>query len=497
MLAQRAESGRKAELRGALFTAIPALSAILALPAHAAWETEVLTAAEKDNAVDVHLTLGFDHQIRAAKIVREWVQLPTTAGGMPTALDVKELRFLERRNAMTIGLRVGIYHDLEVHIFAPIVLNDDSIIRFAIGAERGSTITGSPNADDPTFDSGTPRFPITDVPGQRFRGGFGDMTFGLSWSPFVETKDEAWPTLTLRGDITAPTGNTRLPTELAALTNAEGGGAGSGLTTFDLSIGVSRRMRTSVPAIEPYLRFGVTLPAATSSLQNLGMEPPVIGRFVVGTELVGFDDPAIGSRISLDLSFETRYTGTGRTYSELSDYLPSFDPTRVLGNRTGAVTQPDQFEYGDFANPQNYTSQNDAARCGKVSGVPCGELNQVEEFVTFGGQIAALFQITDNAFVRGGVGLRHDTDHFLTNEKVGKDLDPADKPDAMCDGARCYGRVNARNSFYDRVNNTCPAGQTCDERSPYYDPRYDAPGRRFRIEESTHWTFFVTGGATF
>lgn len=475
----------------------PAAVLSVALPAQAAWETEVLTAAEKTNAFDLHLTLGFAHSVRAGKITREWIQAPTTPDGLPQALDVKELRFLERKNELKLGLRVGLYHDLELHVFAPIILDQDSIIRFALGAQSASTVTGSVNADDPSFTGGTPRYPITDVPAERFRGGFGDMTFGLSWSPFVETKDEAWPTLTLRGDVTAPTGSTRLPTELAALRADEGGGAGLGITFFDLSIAVSRRMRQGTPAIDPYMLFGVALPAATGSLQDLGMEPPVTGRFTVGAELIGYDDPEEGSRIALDVSFETRYTGTGRTYSELSDFLPSFDPTRVLGNRNPAVpiTQPDQFEYSDFANPANYASQVSGARCGTVNGVPCGELNQVEEYVTFGGQIAALFQITHYMFLRGGVSLRHDTDHFLTNERVGTDVDPESA--GTCFGAQCYGRVNARNSNFDAATNTCPAGKVCDERSQYYDPRYDAPGKRFRLEENTHWTFFVTGGATF
>jgi hypothetical protein len=470
---------------GALALLAALVAAQLATPhrASAAWETEVLTAAEKDNAFDLHLTVGFAHSVRGGKIVREWIQPPSTPEGRPQALDVKELRVLERKNELRIGLRVGLYHDLELHISAPIVLAQDSVMRYALGAQSASTVAGSINADDPNFTGGTPRFPLTDVPDQRFRDGFGDMTFGLSWSPFVEHKDEAWPTLTLRGDITAPTGSVRTPTELEALTNAAGGGVGLGQTLFDLSIGVSRRMREGTPAIDPYVQFGVTLPAATASLQDLGMEPPVSGRFVVGAELIGFDDPVEGSRVALDVSFETRYTGTGRTFSELSDYLPSFDPTRVLGNRSGPITQPDQFEYADFANARNYASQVAGARCGKVEGVPCGELNQVEEYVTFGGTVAALFQITRYAFLRGGVALRHDTDHFLTNERVGTDLDPP--TDALCDGARCSGRVNARNS----------TGK--DERSPYYDPRYDAPGRRFRLEENTHWTFFVSGGATF
>ena len=83
------------------------------------------------------------------------------------------------------------------------------------------------------------------------------------------------------------------------------------------------------------------------------------------------------------------------------------------------------------------------------------------------------------------------------DERVGSDRDPSNTPPLACDGADCSGRVNARNSFFDRDTNTCPAGFVCDERNPYYDPRYDALGRRIRLEQSVDWTVFLSGVATF
>lgn len=467
--------------------------------ASAAWPTEVLTAAEKGNTLDIDLSLGFDRSFRQAKITREWIQ---EERGTRQSLEVKELRYVETTQRLLLGLRLGLYHDLEFHAVAPIVLSQDYLIRFAKGVEGRSTIAGSPNADDPAF-VGVPRYPLTDVDGQgqRFRAGFGDMIFGLAWSPFVDHKDEAWPTITLRGDITVPTGAVHDPSDQKALRAAARGGVGLGQTVFDLSLGVSRRMREATPALDPYLLFGATIPISNSSQQDRGMDAPATGRFLVGTEIILVDKPKEFQRYAIDVSFETRYVGSGRTYSELSDFLPSFEQTKVLANRPQPVSadQADDFYYSDYDNPANYAATLEGAQCGKVIGVPCGELNRVDEFVQMVGTLAVHLQFAEFALLRTGLSFQHDTDHFLTNERVGSDLDPPGLSAAQnqCDGDVCYGRVNARNSFYDRENDTCPAGRTCDERSKYYDPRYDAPGRRFRIEEVADFTFFVSGVATF
>jgi hypothetical protein len=465
--------------------------------ARAAWETEVLTAAEKGNPLDLNLSLGFDRKQKKAKITREWVQ---EIDGTLQQVDVKELRYEETQQRLLLGLRLGLYHDLEFHALAPIVLSSDTLIRFAIGTEGASTIIGSPNADDPNH-VGVPRYPITGVmgeEGQRYRAGFGDMVFGLAWSPFVDDKDEAWPTLTLRGDITVPTGAVRDPVDQNALRQASRGSIGLGQTIFDLSIAVSRRMGEATPAFDPYLVFGATIPISNAAQRQKGMEAPATGRFIVGTEIIVHENEKDFQRYGVDFSFETRYIGTGRTYSELSDYLPAFDQTKILANRPQPVPgdEADDVFYNDFDNRQNYGATLDGARCGKVEGVPCGELNMVDEHLTLMGTFAVHLRFAEFALLRTGVAYSHATDHFLTNERVGKDLDPPGTQET-CDGAPCAGKVNARNSFYDRTTNTCASGKTCDERSKYYDPRYDAPGRRFRIEEEGSFTFFISGVATF
>jgi hypothetical protein len=458
-------------------------SALAARPAVAAFPTRVLTAVEKETPLpDVALGVTFDRNQKRARITREWIQ---DQNGRRTALDVRELDFEELTQRMVLELRVGIFRDLEFRATAPVVLQNDSELRFAEGVESQSTIWGSENANDPATDL---RYPLTEVPGARERSGFGDMTFGLAWSPFVDAKDESYPTFTLRGDVTVPTGALRDPADQDALPAGATGDVGRGMTVFDLALGFSRRMRSSLPTLEPYMLLGARLPVASPRQRDRGMEPPIEGYLDVGTEIVFHEDLEERTRFDLELAFRLRYTSVGRTYSELSDYLPSFDQTRAPANRSDPSLGEDAIVYSDFANPGNYAGTLDGARCGLVMGVACGELNRVEEHLGLGGTIALHLQPSRFLLLRGGLSVNYTTDHFLTTERVGVDTDPVSAVDQECpegSGVSCVGRVNARNS----------AGN--DERSPYYDPRYDAPGRRLRAEGIVDLTFFLTAAATF
>lgn len=463
------------------------IALIVAAPSQAAWPTRVMTAVEKDSPLpELWLGVGFEHIRKSAKINREWVQRDQATNEPLLAQDVGDLDFSEYQHRLNLDLRVGIFRDLEVHIRAPIILAYSSEISFQPNAEATSTIFGNDvNANNPNFDY---RYPITEVPASRTRGGFGDMTFGLSWSPLNDLKDEAYPTLTFTGDIIAPTGSRRDPSDPASLPDTDGrGGMGEGQTVFDLSMGLSKRMRVGTPLLDPYVVFGARLPIATAAQKELGMQPAVSGRVTVGSELVVHENIKAKQRYALDLSFGLRYVGIGRTYSELSDYLPNFDQTKVPGNRTMGNLPIDAVTYDDYANPDNYATQVAGAECGIRTGVPCGELNRVDEHLEMKGTVAAHIQPSEWITFRAGVSVGFVSDHLITAEKVGEDLDPASASNQSCGGidAPCVGRVNAQNS------------QGVDERSEYYDPRYDQPGRRLRAENIFTLTAFATLAATF
>lgn len=457
--------------------------------AEAAYPTHVLSAAEP-NAPWPELNLGaqFRYEESRGQITREWF----ATDGL-RAQDVRELEYSESTQYLDLKARIGLYHDLELRITAPVVLSYESRLGFAEGVGPSSTVYApgyidagggvvNTNADDPGYAT---RYPITGVPSSRQRSGMGDIRFGLAWSPVQETKDLGWPTLTLIGEITTPTGDLWEPGDVEALPGGKGGNVGRGMTVVDLSIGLSKRSSGGNPSFDPYFVLGTKLPIASGAQLDRGMEPPISARAEAGTAFVVHADPTARTRYALDLGILMRFIGSGRTYSPLSDYLPNFDQTRVESGIVG---------YDDYANPDNYRNGGaggvscsgvrlDRAARTQVDatpGVACGELNQVDEHLHLGGQLALHLQPSRYFFLRAGAKLAYITDHLLTNERAGTDTDPADAPQT-CSGGACFGRINASNA----------AGQ--DERSPYYDPRYDAPGRRFRLEEAFTWSVFVEG----
>lgn len=462
----------------ALFGLVLAATGIPA--AEAAHPVRTLTAAEPDRPLpELHLGVGYRRIEKRGQITREWFD---GAG----AVDVRELAFEEVAHLLELKARVGLYHHLELRLTAPLVLAYDSRLRFADGVGPGSTVyapasEGRPatNADDPDFAT---RFPITAVPSSRERAGFGDLRVGIAWSPLEEARDPGYPTLTLLAELTVPTGEIWDPSDIEALPGGSGGDVGRGLTVLDLELGLSKRARPGAPTFDPYVVFGAKVPVAARDGIERGIEAPASGRVTAGAELVMAEAPADGTRYAVDLAVLMRFIGAGRTYSPLSDYLPRFDSTLVDGPVEG---------YDDYADPDHYRNQGpDGVSCSGVRldrttgaqvpaipGVPCGELNQVEEHLHLGGRLAFHLQPSRWFLLRFGAEIAFVTEHLLTNESAGTDTDRPSDP-ATCGGGPCFGRVNASNA----------RGQ--DERNPFYDPRYDAPGRRFSFEDAFTWTAF-------
>ena len=179
---------------------------------------DVIDAAEPDNPIDVRLDLDFDRSLRRAKITREYACFneqscplsPDTQAG--TLVNVKELRYERIKQILTPRLRIGLYHDLEFAVTAPIVLSDTQGIRFAgNGGKRNSEIIG-PERSTIAPDMGAQLFPVPLYPnmmeGLPERTGLGDMKFQLRYSPISQQRDAQRATWTLELGYVAPTGET-------------------------------------------------------------------------------------------------------------------------------------------------------------------------------------------------------------------------------------------------------------------------------------------------
>jgi hypothetical protein len=413
-------------------------SAFTAGPAHSAGITEVADAAEEGNPIDIVGSVSFDVLRHTALLTRENTQPPPDdPAGVPRTANVKELAYERLRYRLKPRLEIGIFHDLSLFTEWPIVLWDAQSTRFAEGTNAtNSTIVRDlapatpPAVDDwPQIEgAGNNRPEIQDgaAPGSAYgfpkngynnwrvgadgtwagyRRGLDNPTFGLRWSPTNNRRDETKPTITLQADYTAPFFAFMDPTKDVLEDAAAPGTVANGLHRFHFSVGMSKR----VLLLEPYFLVEYSIPFTGGEDQHvLGMFPRQNGAFIAGLELIPYEEPKTAQKFAVELQGMARYYSEGRDYSEVSDLFRE----------------------------QTYTDQ----------------------FLRTGGEIGVVYSAyrVISFDLRGIVN--YDTEHFLTIEDFGKDLDNDDN---------------------DKVDLRDPA-----ERNPYFNPALDAVGRRLRIEQS-------------
>ncbi len=433
---------------------------VSASDARAAEVTRVASSAEKDHPFGMHIDVAYDRTQTRGKIVREWYQ--KDSAGADTIVDVAELRYTNVKTKLALDLHVGLYHDLEFHFGLPIVFQDDSDWTFAGGTNAGNstlfTNCIAPNGDTlpatggcPSLGHGTGSLLLPDDRAAlssggaptSYRGGLGDVQFGLAWAILNNRKDDTKPTWTVALDYHAPTAQPMNFKPAGSTTYTFGpdarGKIGEGVHRYVFSTALSKRLG---PA-DPYFQVKYTLPykgpsfisncdvadpARMGSPQNCGklgwerdetgIRVPHVLSFLAGTELIPYEYQGGKSKIAFDFRVFMNWNSEGRTFNEMSDLL--------------------------------------------------GKLLMSSDYATVGGQIGFFGYATEFASLKLLVSFAHNTEHFLTNEGIGKDLNG------------------------DGVIQITDAPQ---EVNPNLDWRVDRVGRRFRIAETT--IFKVNVVATF
>ncbi|MGC4115411.1 MAG: hypothetical protein QM765_12570 [Myxococcales bacterium] len=442
---------------------LAAASALWPMPARAAEITRVASSFDKDNPFDLDLWVGFERTQRRAKIVRERHQEGHIA-------DVLELRYASIHQSLPMRLAIGLFHDLELHVGASVVFNYDQAWWYPaeknddgtpVVSDANSTIhnncldpRGNVLSPDCVDSPGNGSKPIFESNGESHRSGFSDVSFGLSWAPLSDKRDDTKPKWVLTFDYTLPTGlldpgSVMKPWTAATITQK--GPIGDGAHRFSFSTAISKRLG----AIDPYLKFMYTYGLATTNsisncqmsdakkAENLGyaencntgpwttsetgLKPPHVGGFLFGAEFFPYDNPEKSQSVSIDIQLGALYISEGRGYNELSDAL--------------------------------------------------GKLLYNEEYLSLGGSIGVYGRAAKYVQLRVNASFYTDTPHFLTTEPVGKDRDGACRGDSS---SRCVDLDNHSGEI-----------------SPTFDFRYDMPGRRFRITEVTVFQIMATGVVNF
>ena len=451
-LAIPTRSRARATSRRWLLASVLAAGCAFGLPTtvQAAEVTDVLDAFDEDfnNMYDLSLRVRFTQDSRSAAIGRE---VRCIAGdqvgselcpGQSRTVLARELLYDSSRQTMHIDARIGVYKDVEFMASFPIVMGYAWSHKFAPGVSRSNSTLLPPTDRDAVVAS---PYESTD------RAGFGDMSVGLSWSPYNYFRDPSKPTWTWALTWTLPTG-----TPMAA----DNSGVGLGLHQLEVKTTISRR---ALQMLEPFvgLHFNAFIESEDSlfaktrqpATQKYVTPGPIFGAFF-GAEVIPWEDRKNDARVELEAGFAMDYHFRGRGYAELWEALASPDNPCAKSD--------------SCANVSHSKSDPDPAtgRAAMTNGI-----TDMEQYGRFTGWAALHYQPVRHFQISARYSYAVETPHFITFGDYGVDLDK--KPGLGIQQANT--ETPPKNEF-----------------SPVYLPALDTPGGRIRVMDVAASAFMLS-----
>jgi len=435
--------------------------AALASPGGAAELTQVATAAEPGNPFDLRLSIRWDRTQQRGKITREYaVEDPAAPGFVPpfgAVVDRTELRYRRVVNALVPRIALGLYQDLELHVDIPYVLTDDRSWRYGfenglpVGPTSGIANNGVDAMDRPCATLPCPLFPVGSGTTIYHGGKLGDVRAGIEWGIFNDRKDDTKPAWVVGLDVTMPTAALDDPSAGRGAVwlsphadSAKPGSFGEKVWKFDAWTALSRR----IGVIDPYFRAHVTaMRKSNDTWSNCLAADALSTRAVPEMTLAGAEnctDPGWEDAAGAKLPYVA-----GLLFgAEIIPHESAADEQKV------AI---DVRLWGDYTSRQRfYNELTDAS----------GKLHWTEPYYTMGGLVALYLRASRYLSLHASASLATMTPHFLTGESLGREgVEAGDVT-----GATSNGQLN-----------------------PNFDWRYDAPGRRFRLTETSLFTMSVAG----
>jgi hypothetical protein len=389
--------------------------------ATAADVTRVASSFEDDDPFGMFIDVGFENTHRRTKILRE--VLPAQAG---TRQYATELWYKGNDPRLNFDLAIGIAQDVQISVGLPIVFQRNESWHFVSGTNEANSsiinncLRANGSLTDPACPTtGAGRQPLFNVPLEAYRGGLGNMRFGLAWAVFNQRKDDTKPMWVLGLDYEAPTAARLDPSIITS--KEERGAVGDRVHKYTMYTALSRRIGIAEPYFRVHYTVPVRGPGAYSNCENRNVEPqnlgtpqncfingwdrketgikaPHTGGVMFGSELQVYNQPT--RKFTLDLRAVTNYVSEGRYYNELSGAL-----RKLL-----------------------YTG----------------------DYVQVGGQLAMKVQVSDVLSLRGSGMFLYNTDHALTDEKIGKDLDGNGSVDLTDNPAEINPNFDFRTDFVSR-----------------------------------------------
>jgi len=451
--------------------------------AHAAHETDVASAFDKDNDYDFNLQVGYRRSLKRGSLKREL----TGAGYTDEVHIVKDLRFSQIRHTLSVRAEAAIFRDLALHLEFPIVLSDVRSLGFAQNGGDSCGTVGPPDcvsiANSTLIRQGFLPKSVTDqmtrdqieiagdthAPNMFYlpkRSGIDQMYLGLSWAPINQRRDPTKPTWVLGFEARIGIGSpmTFNPYFNASIKesplNPKGNtSVGRGVHQFHWWTSISKRYKY----IDPWMTFFYMLPDAKDGspydktfFELSGQErsgPRQRGGVEAGMEIIPWEQPASSNKFSIELRARLEGMFEGRGYSEMWEI---FANNPILAGPCRSTTKVSDVDAARWNNGTYCLDPN--------STIPYPGLSSIENYAVFDASLAFNLDFSKHFRARLGLSLGHEQQHFITFGDAGRDID------------------DQKGITYENVR----------EVNPMYRPYIDQVGRRWRVSETTVFDVFVS-----
>ena len=433
--------------------------------------TSVPDAFDENDPFDLDLVLGFSQSYKHAHIRRETqLNQPGLASGgfIPATENIAS--YSSTTSTLLVGADVGLYKDLALLVRVPVILSWSQ----SLADLDGSQAVALQRLADP-------------VSGQLFsvpftsptRSGIDYISAGVDWGIYNQKRDHTKPTWVVGVEGRLAVGdplhacNANPATGVATCPDPVHGqsrsaGISRGIDSLVLKTIWSRRFGY----VEPYTGFWLQADFAGpdsdftrwNAPADLARNPPLLGSFALGLEVVPYEHRGTFQRLSADFHFKGTYHSAGRDYSELFDALGS--------SQAGSLRTP---------NPAMYMGGPSAAAPSVVD--PSSEkvyfagITEQQAYGSFLVSASATWQAGEYVKFTVGSAFTYAQPHLIT---VADSCNPNFADPAQAGPCR-----------------NLATGQISGAPNPDHRDAIDVPGHRFSVDDATIVDLFVTGVVMF
>jgi hypothetical protein len=450
--------------------------------------TSVADAFDGDDPFDLNLVLGFHQSWKSASIRRENQLNQTglaTGGFIPANENIAS--YSSSTSTLDLGADIGLYKDLALILRLPIILSWSQ----SLGDLNGSEKVASQRLADP---QGGQLFSVPFT--SPTRSGIDYFAFGADWAIFNQQRDETKPTWVIGVEGRVPIGNPLHACNATSGTNVcfDGGNPAAGIHQ-GVDPGISKGFDSILAKtiwsrrfgyVEPYsgFEFQADFPTANSDFgkfnpqQNLSRTPPLLGSFVMGLEVIPFEQREQFQRLSADFRFKGTYHSPGRDYSELFDALGSSNAASLRSANPTAYCDPTASSCNGGVNPglppQTYSVADNSVSKSYFTGI-----TEVQAYGSFTFGAAATWQAGEYIKFTLGSAFTYAQSHLITT------ADPCNPNQGGANRGQAGPCYNPASSQVQGVPN------------PDHRDIIDLPGHRFSVDDSTIVDLYVMGTVMF